>query len=105
MKYIKLLFSHLFIVTLAIILQIGVIIVLLERLNEYYAAVQVVLTVLSIVIAVNLINRNMNPDYKIPWLFLVLAIPLFGIVLYLMFSKNYLTIRQQKKLKLIRKKN
>lgn len=105
MKYIKLLFSHLFIVTLAIFLQIGVIIVLLERLNEYYAAVQVVLTILSIIISINLINRNMNPDYKIPWLILVLAAPLFGIVLYLMFSKNYLTIRQQKKLKTIRKKN
>ena len=99
MKYIKLLFSHLFIVTLAIILQIGVIIVLLERLNEYYAIAHVILTILSVLIAINLINRNMNPDYKIPWLVLVLALPLFGIVLYLMFSKNYLTIRQQKKIK------
>ena len=105
MKYIKLLFSHLFIVTLSIILQIMVIIVLLERLNEYYAIVQVILSIFAIIISFNLINRNMNPDYKIPWLVLVLSLPLVGIVLYLMFSKNYLTIRQQKRLKEIRKKN
>ena len=82
-----------------------VIIVLLERLNEYYAIVQVILSLFAIIISFNLINRNMNPDYKIPWLVLVLSLPLVGIVLYLMFSKNYLTIKQQKRLKEIRKKN
>ena len=105
MKYIKFLFSHFVIVALAIIAQIGLIIFLIEKLNEYYAYLQLMLSIISVLFAFNILNRNMNPDYKVPWLMLVLGIPLVGIVLYILFSKNYLTINQQKRAKKIIEKN
>lgn len=105
MKYLKFLFSRFVIVALSIILQAVIIIIILERLNEYYVYLQIFLTIISVLIAFNILNRNMNPDFKIPWLMLVLGLPIIGIVLYFFFSKNYLTIKQQKRTKELHKKS
>ena len=104
MKYIKMLFSHFFIFAISIILQVGSIILILERLNEYYFYFQIFFTLIAVIIAFNVMNRNMNPDYKVPWLMLVLGLPIVGIVLYFFFSRNYLTKRQQRRVKEIRGK-
>ena len=105
MRIIKFLFSHFVIVALSIILQIGVIILILEKLNEFYIYINIFLTLTAVLFAFGILNRKMNPDHKIPWLMLILGVPLIGIVLYFFFSKNYITNRQQKKIKEIRIKN
>ncbi len=105
MKYLKVIFSHIAIVSISIILQIGLIILLIEKLNEYYYYAQLTLSLFSVLISFNLLNRNINPDFKIPWLMIVLGLPLVGVVLYLLFSKNYMTPNQQKKMKVIIEKN
>ena len=105
MKYLKVVFSHFAIVSLSIIFQILVLVILLERLNEYSIYISLVLTFLAILISFHILNRRMNPDFKIPWLMIVLGLPLVGIVLYFLFSKNYLPLKQQRLVKEIRKKN
>ena len=105
MKYIKVVFSHFAIVSLSIISQILFLVILLERLNEYSIYISLLLTFLAILISFHILNRKMNPDFKIPWLMIVLGLPLMGIVLYFLFSKNYLPLKQQKLVKEIRKKN
>lgn len=105
MRFIKFIFSHFVIVALSIILQVGAIILFLERLNEFYLYINIFLSITAVIFAFNILNRKMNPDYKIPWLMLVLGIPLVGIVLYFFFSRNYITTKQQKVIKKIRNKN
>ena len=85
MRFIKFIFSHFVIVALSIILQVGAIILFLERLNEFYLYINIFLSITAVIFAFNILNRKMNPDYKIPWLMLVLGIPLVGIVLYFFF--------------------
>ena len=105
MKYLKFIFSRLAVVAIAIIIQIVMLILLIERLNEFYAYVSLLLSIISIFFAFNVLNRNMNPDYKVPWLMIILGLPLIGIVLYFLFSKNHLTKKQECKMKKIKEKN
>ncbi len=45
---------------------------------------------LSIVITVALIARNDNPAYKVAWIVVIMALPIFGICIYLLFGANSL---------------
>lgn len=55
--------------------------------------------VLGIIVFFNLVRRDMYPDSKLPWLFVIMALPLFGTVTYLMFASNSMTRKQRKVLR------
>lgn len=105
MKRVKVFFSRFAIFSISIILQVSIIIILLEKLNKYSIYISLFLTFISVLFSFNILNRKMNPDYKVPWLMIVLGLPLIGIVLYFLFSKNYLSKNQQKLLKKAKDKN
>ncbi len=49
-------------------------------------------------VAIAIINRKDNPDYKLPWLFFVMLIPIIGFMLYFMFYSRKLNKKQIKRL-------
>ncbi len=49
-------------------------------------------------VAIAIINRKDNPDYKLPWLFFVMLIPIVGFMLYFMFYSRKLSKKQIKRL-------
>ena len=65
----------------------------------FYAAV--VLT--QLVVAVAIINSHENPDYKVPWLFFDLLLPVVGFMAYFVFYKRNLSKSDFKALKEINK--
>ena len=38
----------------------------------------------------------MDPDSKLPWIVLVMTMPLFGTVLYVMFAKNTVSLKEKR---------
>ncbi|MDE6104539.1 MAG: PLD nuclease N-terminal domain-containing protein, partial [Clostridia bacterium] len=54
-------------------------------------------------VAIAIINRNDNPDYKLPWLFFVMLIPIVGFMLYFMFYSRKLNKKQIKRLERLTK--
>lgn len=42
----------------------------------------------TVVAVVELINRNINPEYKVTWLIVLVALPYVGVVLYILFSRR-----------------
>lgn len=54
-----------------------------------------VCTVISLLCAAHLINRNDNPAYTVAWLVPMLLLPIFGGLLYLMFGSRRVTKRQR----------
>ena len=105
MRILKAIFSHMFVVGLLIVAQILFLLIVIGKLNQYYLPLNIILLVFAVLIAFKIMNENNNPDFKIPWLVLVLAIPLVGVVLYFLFAKNHLSKKHGKRLKEIRKKN
>ncbi len=47
---------------------------------------------------ISIVGRRDNPDYKLPWLLFVMAVPVVGFMCYLMFYSRKLSKRQLKKL-------
>ncbi|MBQ3015354.1 MAG: PLDc N-terminal domain-containing protein [Clostridia bacterium] len=50
--------------------------------------------VVNLLVILSLINRDTNPEFKLTWLAVVVMIPLFGGVLYIMFYSRRLTRKE-----------
>lgn len=59
----------------------------------------------QLAVAIAIINSEDNPDYKIPWLFFVLLIPIVGFMCYFMLYSRKLSAKQAKKLHLLQSEN
>lgn len=82
-----------FLVVLETLAVIAVLSFLTIIIPYFYFAV--VLTQFGV--AISIINRKDNPDYKLPWLFFVMLIPIVGFMLYFMFYSRKLTKKQIKR--------
>ena len=85
----KLLFQRVVIVSLAILVQVGVILSGVLWLQEYEKWLNVALSVLSWVAILYIITTGRgNPSYKIAWIVLIFAFPVVGLTIYLLFAGN-----------------
>ena len=96
LKLRKILFSRLFIVGMAIVFQLAAFLVLLLYLNEYHYIFNSVMHIISFVVLISIINRNMITEAKIPWIIITLILPLFGCALYLSFSQGKMSGKEKK---------
>lgn len=86
------------------VLEIALIILIMFLCAIYipYFYIAIYITVVGIVIKI--ISSNENPDYKVPWIVTVIALPIVGMMLYFMFSKRVLPKKIIKRLRLLSKK-
>ena len=83
MKLIGKLFSRVVLVSLAIALQLAWLFLMMWFLSDIYLPMAVVLTLISIVAAVAIINRPGSPGVKLAWIVPIMAFPLFGGIIFL----------------------
>ncbi len=79
------------ILTAAVVLQAAVIILPLLYLRQLSLPLNSIFTVISMLMVFYLIRLDMNPAYKIPWIFILLVFPFFGWIVYGMYGKIYFT--------------
>lgn len=94
-KIFKTIFGRLAIIGLAILLQFLLFFAFIVLLNERLWILQLLSGILGILVFFNLIRRDIYPDTKLPWLVLIMVMPLFGTVAYIMFSKNTIPRKQK----------
>ena len=70
------------------IFEISSIIAILVLLAMYVPYFYIAIYITVIVIEIKIIASDENPDYKVPWLIAVIALPIVGMMLYFMFSKR-----------------
>ncbi len=85
-KIAKILKSRLVMVGLAILLQMIWTVLFLQRLTNYSLWINMTFRLISIGILLFLIRKDESSAYKIAWIILVLSLPLFGGILYLMIG-------------------
>lgn len=95
----KILSSRLFIVSVLILIQISVIVLPMVFLSAFYVPLFLLFEAASFFIAITILNRNNNPDFKIAWLIPVLCFPVGGALLYIMFGRTHLNKKNTKKLR------
>lgn len=71
---------------LATLAVIGIVILLCMYAPYFY----LLMWATEITFVIQIVASGENPDYKIPWLLVVLAIPVVGVMLYIMFHSRKL---------------
>ena len=87
MKILRLIFSKWLISIVLLLTQVAAVVLVAIFLLESFIWFQLGSVVLGIIVFFVCVNRKENPEYKIPWLFLILFLPLFGVLFYMMFSR------------------
>lgn len=84
----KIITNRLIIVGLALLLQLTWVIISIYKVSAYSNAVGILMVVLGVVVVMRIVSKNDNPAYKLAWSTLILAVPVFGVTLYLLFGRK-----------------
>lgn len=87
-RALKFLFSRFFILGLLFIAQAALLIWIVLRARAYGHIVAEVFYVVSIIMAIWVLSRDMHPTYKLAWIVPILIAPLFGGLFYLLFGTH-----------------
>ena len=104
-KIIQLLFNRIFYVAVAILLQLAWILVMAWRMNTYYKYFSNIVGVLSVIVVLWIVNKKINPSYKLGWTILILTVPVFGVLLYVLFGKSRIAQKMQDKYSTVQKES
>ncbi|MEA5003878.1 MAG: cardiolipin synthase [Christensenella sp.] len=96
--------SRLFIVFALIAVQALIIISVFYYFDEESEILQNIFFVLSLIMALYIVNKRQNASYKLAWIIPVLVLPLLGILLYVFFSQRKITKKMRQKAKEIYEK-
>ena len=94
MRILKLLFSKIFISALALLIQIAFVVLILLFYEVYFAYFQIFSAALSLLIVFGIIGKKESPEFKAPWLVIILVLPFFGTVIYCMFANSKMSTKQ-----------
>ena len=96
-------------VAVALVAQIGWILLRVQFLNAYSDWIAGITGLLAIVVVLKLNSKHTNSAMKMPWVMLIMASPIMGLCMYLLFEllgdpgvgRRLRQIRQQMRLKKI----
>ncbi len=71
-------------VALSVLLQIGWLLVIILELNSYSTVISLISSLLASLAVLRLYSQNTNSAFKLPWIMLMMALPVMGLSLYLM---------------------
>lgn len=94
----KLIFSHTMIDLLLLLLQMAVLFSVYQWLSDHMASLWVGYTFLTVLVVIFIINANENPDIKLTWMIPICAIPIFGVMTYILVKSNLGTRQMNKRL-------
>ena len=58
------------------------------RLAAYSRYIDIGLRLIGIVLVLWILNKEINPSYKLAWTMLILILPILGVVLYFVFGRS-----------------
>ena len=86
-KLLKLIFNRIFYIVFALLIQLGWLFFVVWRLAAYSKYISFGITAISIASVLWILNKKINPSYKLGWTMLILVFPVFGLLLYILFGK------------------
>ena len=97
-KISQFIFRRVVIVALLLVIQVGVMAFFFFRFSHYSAAFYAFSVFCSLVAVFAIVSGRANPAYKIAWIILIMALPIFGGPFYLLFGFNKLSRHSRKKM-------
>ena len=90
-KLISILTHRTVLVALLLLVQVGLLATMVLRFSEYFIYFYLLCVVLSVAAVLHIINKKMDPGYKIAWIVPILLVPVFGGLVYLLCGGNGLS--------------
>ena len=87
-KIIDILSSRIFVTIAAVLLQLIWIFAMLWGLGAFSGHVMNLISLLSLILVLWIVNKRINPSYKLAWTILILAVPVFGLIIYLLLGQS-----------------
>ena len=89
--------SRMAFVALSVFLQVLWIIALVVRVNEYYAEISILTSVISFVVVLYLYGKDGNTALKMPWIMLILVFPVWGLSFYFLCGQSFNAKKMQRR--------
>lgn len=89
--------GRLIFVAAAVLIQVGWFLVLVVRLNEYSVWISMASSILALCAVLAIYGKRINAAFKMPWIILILSLPVLGISLYMVVGRSGVTRRMQKR--------
>ncbi|MCM1165701.1 MAG: cardiolipin synthase [Lachnospiraceae bacterium] len=97
-KLLKRVFNRTTVCVIGIVFQVGYLVSLFWTLGTLYTYSYLVFEVIAVVIALLIVNSDMNPSYKTAWIILILSFPIFGVMFYIFFGNSHSGDRLRKRM-------
>lgn len=97
-KILNILLNRIFVVAMLLILQIAWLVLFMTLMVENFRILDLILTALSILVVLWLVNKRINPAYKLIWTIVILIVPIFGVTFYLLTGKSRIARKIQREL-------
>lgn len=97
-KIIKAILNRFVIISVLILIQFGLFFWTLQYFESYSTYVHAFALVLSYILILYILNKDELSTYKIPWIIIILVLPLAGSIAYLMFGSVVLPKRIVRKI-------
>lgn len=98
----KLFSSRIFTVALVVLLQVIWFCVMIWGLSSYFRYVELFIKLVSVIVLLHIINKPINPAYKLAWVVLILGLPIFGIAIYFLLGRSTIAARMEREFDAIR---
>lgn len=95
-KFFKMLFGRLTVIALLIIFQFLLFVWWVTDASLHYNWLYILNIVISVLVFLNIVNRKMNTESKLTWVAVVLLVPVFGFLAYILFSESRLSPKQRR---------
>lgn len=89
-------------VALSLLLQIGWLLLLILKLNQYSTYIALLTNLIAALAVLRLYSRRINSAYKMPWIMVIMALPVMGLSLYLLNEASLTPKSVRKRLEHIR---
>lgn len=89
--------GRLLFVGIAIILQLLWFALVVLRINQHYLIVSILTRIVTVGAVLGIFGRHTNATVKLSWIFLILAVPILGLLLYLLSTRSNFVKTMQKR--------
>lgn len=97
-KLLKKIFNRAVVCILGVLLQVGYLTMIFLTFGTAYTYSYIFFVVLGIVLALYIYNTDLNPSYKMSWMFVILSFPIFGSMFFIFFGNTHSGNRLRKRM-------
>lgn len=95
-RLLKIFTNRIFVIAMALLIQLLWLIGVAQFLANFSQVIRIVVQALSVLVVLWLVNKRINPAYKLIWTIVILLFPVFGVLLYLTTGKSRIARKMQR---------